>query len=153
MLHFGRKPPFSMEKFLSMCEGLISPDDFETLKGALRNFGVGRYRDFETALRNELVKIRAHRKHLNVSKFLRSDEYADQWTSHIAAGACRNPSVMGAEKILDLERWRFLDGLLVGHYFDIEVLMVYAHKLSILEKWEDVKTASADKLLEEVLTA
>ncbi len=153
MLHFGAKPPFSTEKFFSVCAELISPEDLEALKNSLKDEGESRYHDFETALRNELVKIRAQRKHLDASKFLRRDGYADQWISHIAAGACRNSSVMDAERMLDLDRWRFLDELSMGHYFDIELLMVYARKLSILEKWERVRTADADKLLEEALTA
>ena len=152
MLQFGAKPPFSTEKFFSVCAELISPEDLEALKNSLKDFGVGRYHDFETALRNELVKIRAQRKHLDASRFLRRDGYADQWISHIAAGACRNPSVIGREKMLDLDRWRFLDELSIGHYFDIELLMIYARKLSILEKWERVRAADADKLLKEVLT-
>ena len=153
MLHFGAKPPFSMERFFSICAELISPEDLEALKSSLKDEGKGGYRDFETALRNELVKIRAQRKHLDASRFLRRDGYADQWISHIAAGACRNPSMIDREKMLDLDRWRFLDELSMGHYFDIELLMIYARKLSILERWERVRTADADKLLEEVLTA
>jgi hypothetical protein len=147
------KPPLSMEKFLYMCGELISPDDLETLKSSLENFGMGRYHDFETALRNEIVKIRAHRKHLDPSMFLREGGCADQWITHMAAAVCRNPSVIDAQKMLDLNRWRFLDELSAGHYFDIEILIIYAYKLSILEKWERVRAAQADKLLEEALTA
>lgn len=153
MLQFGAKPPFSMEKFLSVCADLICEKDLEALKNSLKNEGDSRYQDFETALRNELVRIRAHRKHLDASDFLRRDGYADQWISHIAAGACRNPSVIDAERTLDLDRWRFLDELSVGHYFDLELLMIYARKLSILERWERVRMAHTGKLLEEVLTA
>ena len=153
MLHFGAKPPFSTEKFFSICAELISPEDLKSLKNSLKDEAESGYHDFETALRNELVKIRAQRKHLDASGFLRRDGYADQWISHIAAGACRNPSVMDAEKMLDLDRWRFLDELLIGHYFDIEVLMIYARKLLILERWERVRTADANKLLEGTLTA
>jgi hypothetical protein len=153
MLHFGAKPPFTMENFFSVCAELISADDLDAVKNSLKDFGTGGYHDFETALRNELVRIRAQRKHLDASKFLRSDGYADQRISHIAAGACRNPSVIDQERMLDLDRWRFLDELSIGHYFDIESLMIYARKLSILEKWERVRAADANKLLEEALTA
>jgi len=153
MLHFGAKPPLSMEKFFSMCAELISAEDLEALKGRLKDEAEGRYHDFETALRNELVRIRAQRKRLDASEFLRRDGYADQWISHIAAGACRNPSVMDRERMLDLERWRFLDELSIGHYFDLEILIIYARKLSILERWERVRAADANKLLEEALTA
>ncbi|MDP2929199.1 MAG: DUF2764 family protein [Candidatus Omnitrophota bacterium] len=152
MLHFGTKPPFSTEKFFSICAELISPEDLGALKDSLKGLGGSEYHDFETALRNELVKIRAQRKHLDASKFLRGDGYADQWISHIAAVACRNPSLIDAEKMLDLDRWRFLDELSIGHYFDMEILTIYACKLSILERWERVRTADANKLLEEALT-
>ena len=152
-LQFGARPPFTMEKFFSTCAELISPEDMETLKGSVTDSGEGRYHDFETALRNELVKIRAQRKRLDAAKFLRRDGYADQWIAHIAAGAYRNPSVIDREKALDLERWKFLDELSMGHYFDIELLVIYARKLSILERWERARRADADKLLEEALTA
>ncbi|MFA5255979.1 MAG: DUF2764 family protein [Candidatus Omnitrophota bacterium] len=151
-LQFGAKPPFSMEKFFSICAGLISPADLERLKTSLKGFDGSRYHDFETALRNELVRIRAQRKHLDASGFLRRDGCADQWISHIAAAASRNPSVIDGEKTLDMDRWRFLDELSMGHYFDMELLMIYARKLSILEKWERVRTADAGKLLEKALT-
>ncbi|MDO8535630.1 MAG: DUF2764 family protein [Candidatus Omnitrophota bacterium] len=153
MLHFGGKPPFGMGRFFSICAELISPRDLEELKGSLKDTGAGKYNDFETALRNELVKVRAQHKHLDASKFLRSDGYADQWVTHIAVGAYRNPSVIEREKMLDQERWKFLDELSIGHYFDLELLMIYARKLSILERWERVSAADAGKLLEEALKA
>ena len=153
MLHFGTKPPFSMDKFFSTCEDLISGKDLEILKNSLNDESDGRWGEFEIALRNELVKIRAARKHLDASKFLRKDGYADQWISHIAITAHRNPSIIEAERMLDQDRWAFLDELSIGHYFDIELLMIYARKLSILERWERVRAADAGKLLEESLTA
>ena len=125
----------------------------EDLKNSIGDEGKGGYHDFEAALRNELVRIRAHRKHLDASKYLRSDGYADQWITHIAATAYRNPSLIDAQKTLDQDRWKFLDELSTGHYFDLELLMIYARKLSILERWERVRTADADKLLEGVLAA
>jgi hypothetical protein len=152
-LHFGAKPPFSMEHFFSLCAGLISGEDMTKLKNSLNDEGEGGYQGFETALRNELVKIRAQRKHLDPARFLRRDGYADQWVSHVVAGAYRNPSVIDRERALDLDRWKFLGELSTGHYFDIESLMVYARKLSILERWERVRTADVNKLLEEALIA
>lgn len=151
VLSFGARPPFSTERFFSMCSDLISSKDLDRLKNSLKDEGEDRYHDFEIALRNELVKIRAQRKHLDASKFLRRDGYADQWISHMAASACRNPSIIDQERMLDLDRWRFLDELSIGHYFNIELLKIYARKLSMLEKWERVRTAPADKLLEEAL--
>ena len=152
MLHFGAKPPFSMGKFFSMCEELISGKDLEILKNSLDSDLEGKWGEFETALRNELVKIRAARKHLDASRFLRRDGYADQWISHMAVAAHRNPSITEAERMLDQDRWSFLDELSIGHYFDLELLIIYARKLSILERWERIGAAPAGKLLEETLT-
>ena len=151
MLHFGAKPPFGMDKFFSMCEELISGKDLGRLKNSLDNELEGEWGEFETALRNELVKIRAARKHMDASRFLRRDGYADQWISHMAITAHRNPSIIEAERMLDQDRWSFLDQLSIGHYFDIELLIIYARKLSILERWERVRIADAGKLLEETL--
>jgi Protein of unknown function (DUF2764). len=153
MLQFGMKPPFDMEKFFYACAELVSPDEIEAIKSFLKDEGDGSYGDFETALRNELVRIRAQRKHLDAAKYLRRDGYADQSASHIAAGAYRNPSILDRERLLDMDRWKYLDELSVGHYFDLELLKIYARKLSILEKWERVRSADAEKLLEETITA
>ncbi len=162
MLHFGAKPPFTMGKFLSACAELIDPGDLEILKGSLDDDlsedrdappVIKRWRDFSIALKNELVKIRSARRHIDASRFLRRDGYADQWISHIAIGAYRNQSILEGERTLDGERWKFLDELSIGHYFDIELLMIYARKLSILERWDRVRTADAKKLLEEAFIA
>jgi len=161
MLHFGAKPPFSTEKFLTICSELISAQESEILKTSLNNdtenyngsvTTLKKWREFEIALRNELVKIRSSRKHIDPSKFLRKDGYTDLWISHIAISAHRNQSVIDAEKELDRARWRLLDDLLAGHYFDIDFLIVYGQKLLILEKWEKIRTANAGVLLEEALS-
>jgi hypothetical protein len=58
---------------------------------------------------------------------------------------------MEAEKALDLERWRELDELTLGHYFDLDALIVYAIKLTRLEKWDKVYAADKKRILEENL--
>jgi hypothetical protein len=74
-------------------------------------------------------------------------------TAHIAINAYRKTSIIEAEKTLDAERWQYLDELSVGHYFDLDTLVIYAFKLLILEKWDRIATADAGRLLEETLAA
>ena len=71
MLHFGLKPPISFERFIRLCQGLLSEEDIEILKVCaqqnIHDYKTGqptlnKWRVFDTALRNELVKIRAGRK-------------------------------------------------------------------------------------------
>jgi len=149
MLHFGAKPPFSYEKFLEMCSGLISERDMDILKEA----PLAKWKEFDIALRNELVKIRASRKHVDPVKYLRKDGYADPSISHIALNAHRAKSIIEAEKTLDRERWNFLDEITIGHYFDIDFLITYSLKLIIMERWARVKAGDKVRLLDEVLVA
>jgi hypothetical protein len=160
MLHFGLKAPFAFEKFIAMCKGLIPEEDIETLKRArvldddfhvAPNPTLVKWHIFDTVLRNELVKIRASRRHADPYKYLRRDGYAEPAISVLALNAYKTPSIMQAERILDEERWKFLDELTVGHYFDLDYLVTYSLKLLILEKWDKVYTGDKEKILEETL--
>lgn len=159
MLHFEIKPPFSFEQFLNICQEKISPSDFVILS-TLSFTGdyaenqietLRKWSAFETALRNELVRIRAARKSIDPAKYLREDGFTDPVIARIAISAYRNPDLLEAERMLDIERWRKLDELAGGHYFDIDSLIVYAYKLLILKRWEKIRTAECARLLEEVL--
>lgn len=160
MLHFGTKPPFGFEKFLQICRRFIPEADVAAIKISAENPGyvyegnqptLKKWFAFDTALRNELVKIRASRKHIDPEKYLRKDSYAGPSIAHIAINAHRNPSILDAQNSLDAQRWQALDEFLMGHYFDIDFLLIYGLKLLILEKWERINSADKPKLLEEAL--
>lgn len=160
-LSFGAKPPFSFGHFLKACEGLVSDEDMGLIKNAenprfncpaVKNITLKKLAAFETILRNELVKIRASRKKADPAKYLREEECPESvYTAHIAINAYRKPSLLEAEKALDRERWARLDELAIGRYFDIDILIIYAFKLLILEKWDKILSAQTHKMLEEAL--
>lgn len=161
-LLFGAKPPFSFERLMVMCEGLIPDDDLEALRHLPSAVDAGfayegrrpalkGWYAFETDLRNELVKIRSSRKKADSAKYLRRERYTEPALTHLALAAHRNPSLLEAEKMLDAERWRVLDETALGHYFDFDVLLAYAVKLLILERWERVRAQDKHKLLAEAL--
>lgn len=160
-LSFGAKNPFSFDHFLKACETLVSDEDIALIKSAgipgfdhlgAKNETLKKLVAFETILRDELVKIRASRKKVDPAKYLREEESPGSiHTAHIAINAYRKPSLLEAEKALDQERWAYLEELAIGHYFDIDILIIYACKLTILEKWEKVRSAQTHKMLEEVL--
>ncbi len=163
MLQFGMKPPFSFERFLELCEGKIPDGDLSILKkvslsgeelyedAALST--LRKWRVFDTALRNALVMIRAARLRRDPEKYLHRDGYTDPSIARIAISAHRNPSILEAERMLDEERWRMLDELCLGHYFDIDFLVIYAHKLLMLQRWERTCGADSLRMLEEVIKA
>ena len=160
MLHFGIKPLISLEKFIQACHELLSEEDNKILiacaqaniyESNLDQATFNKWRAFDTILRNELVKIRAGYKKIDPAKYLRQDGVTDSYIFHLALGAHRNPSTLEGEKTLDDGRWRFLDELEQGHYFDLDFLLVYCLKLLILEKWGKINDSDKKKSLEEAL--
>ncbi len=147
-LNFLQKPPFDFARFSELCQRFLAPAELELVA----NGGLPEWQNFDLGLRNELVKIRAGRKHLDPAKYLRQQETADLGLAHLAVGATRNPSPLEVEKQLDLARWNFLDELSGRHYFDLEAVIIYGAKLRILERWEKIENADQDKLMEAVLT-
>ncbi len=157
MLLFGMKPPFSPEHFLGMATPHISSDDIVFLKiavlpesGCLAQPTLNKWFAFDTALRNELVRIRATRRKRNHAH-IRGDGYTDPSIAVMAIKAHRGTSILEGERMLDEDRWHALDNLEVGRYFDIDSLIIYMIKLSILERWERVRTADIPQLIEETL--
>jgi len=160
-LRFGAAPPFSLEKFLQICLDLLPEEDLEILRLSVdigrdfvylgRSEALRKWCGFNIALNNEIVKIRAGRRHIDPAKFLRPDVYFSADVFHIAGAAYRNPSLLEAESMLDQARWNYLEELSLGHYFDLELLLVYLQKLLILERWQRINRSDKQELLTSVL--
>jgi hypothetical protein len=160
MLQWGGKPAFSFARFVEMCQGLIPDEDMAQVKRCADDAylqkahgqrTLAQWAAFETALRNELVKIRAGRKKMDGQKYLRPDGAGDAAIYHAAMNSHRIPSLIESEKFLDRERWQRLDELALGHYFDCDALIVYALKLRILLRWDIIDRADKQKALERIL--
>ena len=160
MLHFAARPPFSFEKFLEICMDSIPGEDMELLSKssisgeydyAVRQPTLKKWREFDAALRNELVKIRSGHRRIDPARYMRRPEITEPEISHIAMNAHRNASVLEAERMLDQERWSFLDELSIGRYFDIDALLVYSHKLLILQRWENINRQDKHGILQQTL--
>lgn len=156
MFNFGMRPPFSFERFLENCRPFISEEDFLLLSNlpmtideygkSVRHPTIERWLAFDTTLRNELVKIRAHSKKIDEAKYLRGETPIDMAISHTAMASHKSTSILEAEKILDEARWQAFDDLGFGHYFDMDYLILYAYKLKILERWEEIYTQDKERL-------
>jgi hypothetical protein len=162
MFHFEARPPFSSEVFLAGCRQLVSESDYKLISAIpetkdavlaeIVNNTAKKWLIFDTQLRNELVRIRSGRRHADPSRYLRPDGSGwAQVISHIALAAHRSPSILEGERLLDRERWNFLTGLELGHYFDTDFLIIYARKLKISERWEIIRLSDKAVLLEGML--
>lgn len=91
---------------------------------------------FESSLRNELVKLRASRLSVDGAPYLVNTvpPYNLIDLINLAREAFLEESPLVGEGILDRGRWAYLDELEFGHYFDLEKLIVYYLKLQILER-------------------
>lgn len=162
MLHFATKPVLDLKGFLDYCTGLIGQPELGLLQQAISTdayaldaSGSGallKWKEFDLALRNELAKARAIRKKIVVERFLRPGAQNDINITHIAQVALRQASILEAEKYLDFERWKALDEISSGHYFDLDFLLVYALKLVILERWVKVNSSDKAEIAEKVLS-
>jgi hypothetical protein len=161
MLHFGMKPPFSFERFLEMCRRFIPEKDYQLLRTlpqppqytehGKRPPILRRWVAFDGALRNELVRIRAARRHTEPATYLRPGGYRGSSLVPVVTAATMNASVLDAEKNLDEIRWKALEELATGHYFDLDVLITYAYQLLILQRWEQIRSADGTVLLGQAL--
>ena len=157
MLQFGARPPFSFEQFLEICQDKIPNKEIEIIRSAksvtsgdsccMKQPVLEQWCFFDLALRNELVKIRAGRKKIEASKYLRQDGFSQPWIFHIAMAAHRSVNILEGEKVLDLARWNMLDELCAGHFFDLDFLIAYSLKLLILERWDKINSADKTTIL------
>lgn len=161
MLHFLSKPPFSSERFLELCCPLIPERDGQVLRSLPHpeDYGdkntqlpvIRQWIAFDTALTNELVKMRAARKRLEPGPYLRTADSEEPLSLPAGLAAILSASPLDAEEELDETRWKVLDELATGHYFDLEFLIIYALKLRILERWEKIHSADGTALLRQAL--
>ena len=91
-----------------------------------------RWFDWNLSLRVELAIFRAQK----LGQDIDGDQGVEKvsGTEEIAREAFNQESPLTGEEVLERARWGILEELEVGHYFDLQKLMVYGLKISILER-------------------
>ena len=144
-------PPITSEYFLDTCRYTISEKDYQILQSArllpeevTGHPALEQWNAWETALRNELAKLRAANTGMDAEPYLREggNGSGSFETAREAAGAA-NPAA--GEDVLDMARWRYLDDMGTGHIFDMTALIIYYLKLQIAER-RVVRTPEAGKV-------
>jgi len=134
--------PIDYPSFLETCGAHISEKEQGTLEACLLGSGaenlghhplLDRWIKWESALKNELVLLRAHNQKIEPEKWVR-DVNGPAGLFDLAREAVNLDSPLEAENLLNEARWTFTDELGVGHFFDFEALLVYSLKLQILER-------------------
>ncbi len=140
MLRPDGEPPMSVERFFALCREHVSPEDMEVLDRAGLFPGsrqpanpqvLNEWYAWESALRNDLVRLRAHELGLDQDLYLRETGFIGE-TAAVAREALAQGSPADTETALFRARFAALEGLEVGHYFDLERLVLYLLKLKLL---------------------
>lgn len=140
-LKFGAAPRLTPGEFLRRCAAQVSAADYrilaetELFQAQPARTGLAlldRWHDRERALRNALASERA--KRLGAAAGHPRDFRHDHSLAEIVRYLLALDSPLAADEELDRVRWRFLEELAFGHYFDVEILVVYRLKLRILER-------------------
>lgn len=146
MLAFGTDRYPAYERFMQGCEENLGEEDLAIVAAAtLEPSGaiaagpaaLSRWQRFEIGLRNELARQRGGE--LGWQSELRTDEQGEDQTQQIGLSelvreARGQASPLAADELLDRARWELLEELEVGHFFDVERLVVYALKVQMLER-------------------
>lgn len=142
MLSYEDDAFYTSDDLLAICENHLNRKDKEHLLSAYRYFDVVRGSDglsgnlfhfarWEMCVRRTLARMRAQKLGW---EFDEEQPEVDADAERVARDAISQESPLEAEMILQRARWEKLDGLSVGHYFDIDWLVVYMLKLLVLER-------------------
>jgi hypothetical protein len=142
LLDYEKTAGVTVEYFLEICAAQLKPYDYVLLEQA--DFGglsgsypqadvYGKYLIWEVALRNELVRLRAFKSGKDAASHLRGDT-AFFGTKILAKHIFEEPSPLRAEEMLYRARWDYLEELEIGHFFDINKIVVYYLKLQLLQR-------------------
>ncbi len=141
-LSLSEGPYIRKDEFLATCKDYLKRADFDMLESVnlfdteendVFPSAIRRFFRWERGMRNVLVRLRAKSMGLGPDQFI-SGEIADHSQVLLAEEAFNAISPLMAEEVLNKARWKCLDELEFGHYFDIERLVVFFIKLQILER-------------------
>jgi hypothetical protein len=133
----------TVEDFLSLAKESMTSSAFNMLTAVRLDISDQKVQDlpafikpwfrFELSLRNALVKMRAPQLGRESAVYLREGE-EDTGLEEIIREVTSQSTPLLAEDVLNRARWRKLDELEVGHYFDLQRMMVLYLKVQLLER-------------------
>ncbi len=157
ILDFEKESALSYQEFLDLCREQLTNKDFEILSKATLQYDdpnpvnhvLDRWAKFNRRFRNELARIRAKNKGQDSSDYTRGDLYVDSFAIEVSHRALKADNPLEAEKILDRFRWKKLEELIRRDVFHVEVLIVYALQLQILERYKHIGSSKGKEKFEE----
>lgn len=162
-LEFEKDSPYSYEEFLSFLKRFISRKEWRILEELPLRWEAWdnktffpspvfmRWQDFNIALKNALVELRATAKKISPKEYLRQTSYSHLELERYVYPAFKSILPDEAERIFDKLRWDFLEEQEKKYLFDFNYLLIYALKLLILIRWQKIKEYSSVHTLKEII--
>ncbi len=133
ILTLDAEPPLSTGEFTELCRQQLTEEDFVKFSLASGCRLSAEFEAWNTALKNELVKLRASRLGFDADESLKEGGiYAG--LSELAREVFNQENPLEAELLLDKMRWNKISDLEALEYFSAEKLAAYLLKLKLLER-------------------
>ncbi len=156
---YDTAPSVTVDDFLARAKEAMTSPAYAVLTAARLDISDQKVKDlpsfikpwyrFELSLRNALVKMRAPGLGRESALFLREGE-EETGVEEIIREVSSQSTPLLAEDVLNRARWRKLDELEVGHYFDLQRMMILYLKVQLLERkhcfGEETGTAEFEKI-------
>ncbi len=155
------KLPLSLQDYLKDCKNLLASEDYELVERILtedenqiqtHEKTLQAWIDFNERLRNELTWFRAQRASVDPLLHARGEKSKDPHILGIIQHISQEPNLLMAERFLDQIRWKFLEELTFGQYFNKELVIIYTLKLKILARYEEIYSDKGRQQFEELKT-
>ncbi len=157
-LSLGEAPPISSAELARMSDGQLSPADLTDVVHIVQgrpeevvHSGFRSYVARETQLRNALARLRAARTGADAAAFERPFAGFDRDVERVAADAMALADPLERELMLDRVRFRMLEGLALPSSFDGVVILAYAAKLLLVERWHSFDEVRGEALLRRIV--
>jgi hypothetical protein len=157
MLLPGQAPGIAPESFRAACAAQLDRDlgaaACALLDGGPSEHPFAReWRDRETILRNAVARRRAARRGADAQGTQRPARGSDVRIEHGVAAAFEQPDPLQRERALDRLRWSALEELQGNQPLAAAVVLAYAVKLRILDRWSRLDAAAGAQRLEALTT-
>ncbi len=151
----GQAPGIEPESFRAACAAQLDSDLGEAacalLDGRPSEHPFARaWRERETILRNAVARRRASRRNADAQGTQRPVRGSDVRIEHGVAAAFEQPDPMQRERALNRLRWNVLDELQGNQPLAPAVVLAYAVKLRLLDRWQRLNAEAGARKIEEM---
>ena len=154
-LSLGEPAPFSLDDYRAEVARLLPPEASMALVSLLDGVGAGMdagfvraWRDADTQIRNAAARVRAGRRGVEVSGFLRAHGGFSLYLEQGVAEAYGKANPLEREMALDRLRWSVAEELSRTQPFGLEAVLAYALKLKLVERWSGLSDEAGQAALQ-----